>query len=303
MASRDGNRESVPIGNVPRNVHYIGVRKKKNCGRYGAEIRGSHLRKGRVWLGTFDTAEEAAKVYDAAARYIRGASAKTNFPAPTVDPVLEMSRHNQICTIQNNNATLHCQTTLEAVSTDLPVSMDWRTPLKAVPTDLRARPLIAAIRSANITKQVKPLTHAYINVGVGVQGVANPSTSSTSSTSRLHHPIACPTNLLDCATLLQQAPMAMAPLGENVVSHTNTRDSHDQVRLSIVSNLPLATSDCRFYSSSGLSNTQVSHPSEVKNRGLLDLNLPLAKEDISCPPGMINGRPRLLDLNLLPPEE
>ena len=214
-----------------------------------------------------------------------------------------MSRHNQICTIQNNNTTLHCQTTLEAVSIDLPVSMDWRTPLKAAPTDLRARPVIAAIRSANITKQVKPLTHAYINVGVEVQVLANPSTSSTSSTSRLHHSIACPTNLLDCATLLQQAPMAMAPLGENVV--INTRESHDQVRLSIVSNLPLATSDCRFYSSSGLSNTQVSHPPGVKNRRscLLDLNLPLAKEDISCPPGIINGRPRLLDLNLLPHEE
>ena len=38
------------------------------------------LQSCRLWLGTFDTAEEAALAYDAAARRIRGAAAICNFP-------------------------------------------------------------------------------------------------------------------------------------------------------------------------------------------------------------------------------
>ena len=56
---------------------FVGVRQRPS-GKWVAEIKDT-TQKIRMWLGTFETAEEAARAYDEAAYLLRGSNTRTNF--------------------------------------------------------------------------------------------------------------------------------------------------------------------------------------------------------------------------------
>ncbi|XP_051151302.1 pathogenesis-related genes transcriptional activator PTI6-like [Andrographis paniculata] len=97
-----GGKMETKLAEVGNGRKFRGVRQRP-WGKWAAEIRDP-MRRVRLWLGTYDTAEEAAMVYDHAAIQLRGPDALTNFSAPEVKYNRTSSGYNS-GEESHNNAT------------------------------------------------------------------------------------------------------------------------------------------------------------------------------------------------------
>ncbi|TMW90014.1 hypothetical protein EJD97_016299 [Solanum chilense] len=103
---------------------FVGVRQRPS-GKWVAEIKNT-TQKIRMWLGTFDSAEEAARAYDEAACLLRGSNARTNFHNHTpVSPALSMKIRNLINHKKSLNKVNHksTSTSTSTGSSSIPTSL------------------------------------------------------------------------------------------------------------------------------------------------------------------------------------
>ncbi|KAJ0255825.1 Ethylene-responsive transcription factor ERF018 [Hirschfeldia incana] len=78
MVKKAMKEEEAEMRNSSMQSKYTGVRKRK-WGKWVSEIRLPNSRE-RIWLGSFDTPEKAARAFDAAQFCLRGCKSSFNFP-------------------------------------------------------------------------------------------------------------------------------------------------------------------------------------------------------------------------------
>ncbi|KAJ1430130.1 DNA-binding domain superfamily [Sesbania bispinosa] len=92
-ATTNHNNETCSNNETSNNKMYKGVRKRK-WGKWVSEIRLPNSRE-RIWLGSYDTQEKAARAFDAALYCLRGRRANFNFPDTPLNLEINVAVHHQ----------------------------------------------------------------------------------------------------------------------------------------------------------------------------------------------------------------
>uniref|UniRef100_A0A803R6Z9 AP2/ERF domain-containing protein n=1 Tax=Cannabis sativa TaxID=3483 RepID=A0A803R6Z9_CANSA len=175
MVTTGGLRRKSSTTSTRGHQRFVGVRQRPS-GRWVAEIKDS-IQKVRLWLGTFDTAEEAARAYDDAARALRGANARTNFELP---PNQDDQNNNT-----NNNLEPFCfEQVCAPTSSAASEGLLGALKAKLFDTNGDAKPTTKAAAAAAILFPV-PLPHHQNQYNDGVLGHGEVQGEWSSSSNKL----------------------------------------------------------------------------------------------------------------------